>query len=182
MITAPPESAATDAGDRAATDAGDRAADYHRNVMSPTSRPRMTGIGRVLVVVYAIMALAATGRSLVQIVEDFDNAPLAYALSAASAVVYLLSTVALVLSSSAFWYVVAWIAIGFELVGVLVVGTLSLTHPELFSHDATVWSGFGYGYFWVPLVLPFVGLWWLWTHRAGAPVPAPEPVVEGSRW
>ena len=37
--------------------------------MSPTSRTRMTGIGRVLVVVYAIMALAATGRSLVQIVE-----------------------------------------------------------------------------------------------------------------
>lgn len=129
--------------------------------MSSSSLPRMTGIGRVLVVVYAIMALAATGRSLVQIVEDFDNAPLAYTLSSASAVVYILATVALVLSRSAFWYAVAWVAICFELAGVLVVGTLSLTHPELFSHDATVWSGFGYGYFWVPLVLPFVGLWWL---------------------
>ena len=49
----------------------------------------------------------------------------------------------------------------FELVGVLVVGTLSLMHPELFLHDATVWSGYGFGYFWVPLALPFVGLWWL---------------------
>ncbi|PZU47914.1 MAG: hypothetical protein DI566_04975 [Microbacterium sp.] len=150
--------------------------------MSTPPRTRLTGIGRVLVVVYAIMALAATGRSLVQIVEDFDNAPLAYTLSAIAAAVYILATVALIRADSAVWYAIAWVAIGFELVGVLVVGTLSLTHPELFAHDATVWSGFGYGYFWVPLVLPFVGLWWLWTHRAGAPVPAPEPVVEGSRW
>lgn len=150
--------------------------------MSSSSLPRMTGIGRVLVVVYAIMALAATGRSLVQIVEDFDNAPLAYTLSAASAIVYILATVALVLSRSAFWYGVAWVAICFELAGVLVVGTLSLTHPELFSHDATVWSGFGYGYFWVPLVLPFVGVWWLVTHRHGVPEPQPLPAVEGSSW
>lgn len=151
--------------------------------MSPTSRTRMTGIGRVLVVVYAIMALAATGRSLVQIVEDYANAPLAYTLSAASALVYVLATVALILAGRAGWYVVAWIAISFELVGVLVVGTLSLTHPELFAHDATVWSGFGYGYFWVPLVLPFVGVWWLVRHRNGIPEPeAPQAVIEGSHW
>jgi len=121
----------------------------------------MTGIGRVLVVVYAIMALAATGRSFVQIVQDFAAAPLAYSLSAVAAVVYVLATVALVKSDARRWYVVAWIAICFELAGVLIVGTLSLTHPELFLHDATVWSGYGFGYFWVPLVLPFVGLWWL---------------------
>ena len=146
--------------------------------MSPTSRTRMTGIGRVLVVVYAIMALAATGRSLVQIVEDYANAPLAYTLSAASALVYVLATVALILAGRAGWYVVAWTAISFELVGVLVVGTLSLTHPELFAHDATVWTGFGYGYFWVPLVLPFVGLWWLITHRDDAPEHEPRTAVE----
>lgn len=147
----------------------------------------MTGIGRVLVAVYAIMALAATGRSLVQIVERFDDAPLAYTLSAASAVVYLLATVALIRSNSHAWYVVAWCAISFELVGVLVVGTLSLTHPALFSHDATVWSGFGYGYVWIPLVLPFVGLWWLATSSrreaaaAGAPA-SDESVGERSSW
>lgn len=140
------------------------AAAYHGQVMSSIADPaptRMTGVGRVLVVVYAIMALAATGRSAVQILEDYDNAPLAYTLSAVAAVVYVLATVALVKSDSRIWYGVAWVAIAFELVGVLVVGTLSLTHPELFLHDATVWSGFGFGYFWVPLVLPFVGLWWL---------------------
>ncbi|MCT9821556.1 hypothetical protein N3K63_14815 [Microbacterium sp. W1N] len=146
------------------------------------TRTRMTGIGRVLVVVYAVMALAATGRSLVQIVEDFDAAPLAYSLSALAAAVYILATVALIRSDHRGWYVTAWAAVGFELLGVLVVGILSLTHPELFAHDATVWSGFGYGYFWIPLALPFVGLWWLWTHRAGAPAPTPVPVTEGSSW
>lgn len=147
-----------------------------------SSRPRLTGIGRVLVSVYAVMALAATGRSLVQIVEDFDVAPLAYSLSAAAALVYLLATVALVRSASRAWYVVAWVAICFELVGVLVVGTLSLVLPELFSHDATVWSGYGFGYFWVPLVLPFVGVWWLVRHRDGVPTAAPVAVTEGSSW
>lgn len=143
----------------------------------------MTGIGRVLVIVYAIMALAATGRSLVQIVEDFAAAPLAYALSAAAALVYILATVALIKSDSATWYVIAWVAICFELAGVLVVGTLSLVIPELFAHDATVWSGFGYGYLWIPLVLPFIGLWWLVVHRPGVAAAAdPEPAVERSSW
>jgi len=28
-----------------------------------------------------------------------------------------------------------------------------------------VWSVYGRGYAFVPLVLPFVGLWWLWHTR-----------------
>ena len=151
---------------------------------SAPSRPssRVTGVGGVLVVVYGIMALAATGRSFVQIVREFDAAPLAYTLSAVSAVVYLLATVALLFSRSRTWYAVAWVAICFELAGVLVVGTLSLTHPELFQHP-TVWSLYGDGYVFVPLVLPFVGLWWLIAHRPGRPVPVEEPETVGrSSW
>lgn len=134
--------------------------------MSSPDRPRrrMTGIGRVLVIVYGIMALAATGRSFVQIVERYDEAPLAYTLSAVAAVVYIVATLALVFAGSRTWYVVAWVAICFELVGVLVVGALSLALPELFAHQS-VWSWFGMGYLFVPLVLPFFGLWWLLTHR-----------------
>ena len=131
---------------------------------TPTRKRGMTGIGRVLVVVYGIMALAATGRSFVQIAREFDDAPLAYSLSALAAVVYILATLALVFSARPAWYRVAWIAIGFELVGVLVVGTLSLVDPALFQHP-TVWSVYGYGYLFIPLVLPFLGLWWLMRHR-----------------
>ena len=142
----------------------------------------MTGIGRVLVIVYAIMAMAATGRSFVQIVQDFGAAPVAYSLSAAAAVVYILATTALVKAGSSRWYVVAWAAVCFELAGVLIVGTLSFVVPELFAHDATVWSGFGYGYFWVPLVLPVLGLWWLAKGGRERSPEEPELVEEGSSW
>ncbi|UNK72571.1 hypothetical protein [Microbacterium sp. H1-D42] len=134
----------------------------------------MTGIGRVLVIVYAVMALAATGRSFVQIVRRFDEAPLAYTLSAVAAVVYILATLALVLAGRPGWYHVAWVAIVFELTGVLVVGALSLLVPELFGHDS-VWSYFGMGYLFIPLVLPIFGLWWLRTHR-----PEPARALEES--
>lgn len=139
----------------------------------------MTGIGRVLVIVYAIMALGATGRSFVQIVQRYDEAPLAYTLSAVAAVVYIVATLALVFAGRRGWYVVAWIAIVFELVGVLVVGTLSIAVPELFGHDS-VWSFFGRGYVFVPLVLPFLGLWWLATHRPGARENAEETTAVAS--
>ena len=139
----------------------------------------MTGIGRVLVIVYAIMALGATGRSFVQIVERFDEAPLAYTLSALSALVYIVATLALVFAGSRVWYVVAWVAIVFELAGVLVVGTLSFVMPELFAHP-TVWSWFGSGYLFVPLVLPFLGLWWLATHHPVVQPAATTPATVAS--
>jgi hypothetical protein len=133
----------------------------------------MSGIGRVLVIVYGILALGAFGRSLVQIIERFDTAPLAFSLSALSATVYIVATLALVFAGSTAWYRVAWVAITFELVGVLVIGTLSLVRPDLFP-EATVWSFFGMGYLFVPLVLPFLGIWWLLTHRPVAAVESTE--------
>ncbi|WP_448004051.1 hypothetical protein [Agromyces bauzanensis] len=126
-------------------------------------RPRMSGIGRVLVAVYGVLALAALGRSFVQIVAKFDEAPLAYTLSAVAAAVYVLATVALVRPGRG-WYRVAWATIAFEFTGVIVVGTLSVVYPALFPHD-TVWSWFGRGYLFIPLVLPVLGMWWLAKHR-----------------
>lgn len=130
----------------------------------PARTRRMTGVGIVLVFVYGVMALAATGRSFVQIVRAFDEAPVAYTLSAASAVVYILATLALMFSKSDAWYRVAWVSVIFELAGVIIVGSLSIALPALFQHP-TVWSLYGSGYVWIPLVLPFFGIWWLATHR-----------------
>lgn len=133
--------------------------------MSSEARPRrrMSGIGRVLVVVYGILAVGAFGRSLVQVIERFEHAPLAFTLSAASAAVYIVATLALIFAGSTVWYRIAWVTISFELIGVLVIGTLSLIRPDLFP-EATVWSFFGMGYLFIPLVLPFLGLWWLIAH------------------
>ncbi len=143
---------------------------------TPRRSSRAVGAGRVLVAVYAILALAATARSVVQIAARFEEAPVAYLLSAVAGVVYIVATIALVGKGRA-WYRVAWATIAFELVGVLVVGTLSIVDRQAFP-EATVWSGFGSGYGYVPLVLPFVGLWWLWRTRPGGDEPAgarPDP-------
>jgi len=126
---------------------------------------RAVGVGRVLIAVYAILALAATARSAVQIATKFEAAPVAYLLSAFAGVVYILATVALI-KRGEFWYRVAWVTITIELAGVLAVGTLSLIDPVLFSAD-TVWSYFGRGYVFIPLVLPILGMIWLYRTRPG---------------
>lgn len=127
--------------------------------MSDDLRSTSSGIGRVLIAVYGILALAALGRSAYQVITKFDEAPVAYALSALAAVVYVIATIALVARGTV-WFRIAQIAIAFELAGVLIVGTLSIIDPALFPDD-TVWSQFGRGYAFIPLVLPVLGLLWL---------------------
>ncbi|MFD4636231.1 hypothetical protein ACFWN2_02885 [Lentzea sp. NPDC058436] len=114
------------------------------------------GPGRMLIAVYGIFAIAATSRSAVQIGTRFEHAPVAYVLSAFAALVYVLATVALARGGRR----VALIACSIELAGVLLVGVASLVVPAAFP-DATVWSLFGIGYGFIPLVLPVLGLWWL---------------------
>ena len=139
--------------------------------------PAATTGGRVLTAVYAVFALAAGARSLVQLTTKLDEAPLAYLLSFAAAVVYLVATLALRRSSPRA-HRVAVTACSVELVGVLAVGTLSLVATDLFP-DQTVWSDFGMGYGFVPLVLPVVGLVWLHRHRPPEQTPPPtDPPAE----
>jgi hypothetical protein len=118
----------------------------------------------VLIAVYGIFALSATARAGVQIATRFGEAPLPYLLSASAGVVYILATIGLAGRGPGARRL-AWGAVGFELVGVLVVGTLSVFDAGDFPDD-TVWSVFGRGYGFIPLVLPLVGLWWLRRTRA----------------
>lgn len=124
------------------------------------------GWGRALVFVYGVFAVAATGRSLLQLSTDADKAPLAYSLSLFAAVVYLAATTALLLGGRTGWLLAAT-AVGVELTGVLVVGALSYVASDLFP-DKTVWSHFGQGYGFLPLVLPLAGIAWLRHTRAEA--------------
>lgn len=121
------------------------------------------GFGRLLVFVYGIFALAATGRSSVQLATKAGEAPLPYALSGVAAVVYIVATWALATDRRR----LALSTVLVELAGVLVVGTTSILLPRDYP-DATVWSQYGNGYGYVPLVLPVVGLWWLWRRRRPA--------------
>ena len=119
---------------------------------------------RIIVSIYVVLSLAALGRSSFQIFTKIDDAPLAYSLSALAAVVYVIATVSVAMGHRPIARRIAQWSLSFELVGVLGVGGLSLILPELFP-DQTVWSQFGMGYLYIPLVLPVLGLWWL-TKRA----------------
>jgi hypothetical protein len=115
-----------------------------------------TGFGRILVFVYGILAFAATGRATFELTSKFSEAPGPYALSMVAAVVYVVATWALATDRRR----TALATVSFELVGVLAVGVSSLVWTSKFP-DASVWSDFGVGYGWVPLVLPVAGLWWI---------------------
>jgi hypothetical protein len=122
-----------------------------------------SGPGRALLAVYLIFAVAAGSRAGVQIATKFDEAPLAYLLSALAALVYGAATVGLAIGGAR-GRLVALTGCLTELLGVLVVGTLSIADRAAFPDD-TVWSRYGSGYGYVPLVLPVIGLYWLWRNR-----------------
>lgn len=126
---------------------------------------RATGPGRLLIAVYGVFALAATARAAFQIATKFDDAPLAYLLSAFAAVVYIVATVSLA-RPGATAFRVSVVAVTTEMVGVVAVGLLSIFDAEAFPAE-TVWSAFGRGYGFIPLVLPVLGLVWLRRTRPG---------------
>jgi hypothetical protein len=128
--------------------------------VSKTAVSTGRGFGRVLVFVYGVLAFAASGRATFELTTKFSEAPVPYALSILAAVVYVIATWALATNHRT----VALGAVGIELVGVLAVGFTSLLATDRFP-EASVWSDFGIGYGCVPLVLPFLGLWWLWRTR-----------------
>ena len=123
---------------------------------------KQLGAGRLLIAVYGIFAVSASARATYQLIFEFDQAPVAYLLSLVAALVYVLATFFLAKDSLRRY---AHIAIWFELIGVVVVGFLSLALPQLFAHPS-VWSGFGIGYGFIPLALPVVGL--IWLRKANA--------------
>ncbi|AJF64234.1 hypothetical protein [Streptomyces vietnamensis] len=119
----------------------------------------VTGPGMLLVWLYGVMSVGAVSRSIYQIATEFDRAPLAYGLSAVAAVVYVFITYTLVRGGEKARRA-ALVCCAAELAGVLIVGTWTLVEPSAFP-DATVWSDFGYGYVFIPVLLPLTGIWWL---------------------
>ncbi|GAA6527084.1 hypothetical protein [Intrasporangium sp. DVR] len=127
------------------------------------------GPGRLIVALYGLLALAATGRSVLQIVEYFDRAPVSYLLSALAALIYIVATIGLARGDRT-WVRIASVAIIVELLGVVGVGAISYAEPGAFP-DKTVWSHFGQGYGYVPLILPVLGLLWIRRQRSRRTAP-----------
>ncbi|MFR9799316.1 hypothetical protein ACL02U_25995 [Streptomyces sp. MS06] len=119
----------------------------------------ISGPGLLLVWLYGVMVVGAVSRSVYQIATDFDRAPLAYSLSAVAGVVYGFITYSLVRGGETARRA-ARVCCAAELAGVLAVGTWTLVEPSAFP-DATVWSDYGMGYLFIPVLLPVSALYWL---------------------
>ncbi|MFI6108447.1 hypothetical protein [Streptomyces sp. NPDC051310] len=122
-----------------------------------------------LVWLYGVMSVGAVSRSALQIATEFGRAPLAYTLSALAALVYVFITYTLVRGGETARRA-ALVCCAAELVGVLVVGTWTVLDPGAFP-DATVWSKYGFGYVFIPVLLPVTGIMWL--RKAGVRRPSP---------
>lgn len=118
-----------------------------------------TGPGRVLVWFYGVFTVAAASRTIVEMARGFDRAPLAYTLSALAALVYGFITYSLVRGGEKARRA-ALVCCAAELIGVLVVGAWTLVELTAFP-DSTVWSDFGMGYLFIPVILPVTGMIWL---------------------
>jgi hypothetical protein len=119
----------------------------------------ISGPGMLLVWFYGVMVVGALSRSAYQIATEFDRAPLAYALSAVAGVVYGFITYTLVRGGETARRA-ALVCCAAELAGVLLVGTWTLVDRSAFP-DATVWSYYGAGYLFIPVLLPISALYWL---------------------
>lgn len=137
------------------------------------------GPGRLLVTLYGIFTVGAASRSAYQVSTRFDEAPLAYLLSALAALVYAVITAALVRGGEGARRT-GVVCCAVELAGVLTVGTWSVLDPAAFP-EATVWSDYGMGYLFLPLVLPLAGLRWLRRgHADGRAAPEASAAPEVS--
>ncbi|MFJ3517647.1 MULTISPECIES: hypothetical protein [unclassified Streptomyces] len=119
----------------------------------------VSGPGLLLVWLYGVMVVGAVSRSAFQISTEFGRAPLAYSLSAVAALAYAFITYSLVRGGETARRA-ALFCCGAELAGVLAVGTWTVLRPESFP-DTTVWSQFGMGYLFIPVILPITGMLWL---------------------
>ncbi|WP_199832262.1 hypothetical protein [Streptomyces pactum] len=129
-----------------------------------TGRKRLIGgPGILLVWLYGVMVVGAVSRSAYQIATEFDRAPLPYTLSAVAGVVYGFITYTLVRGGETARKA-ALVCCAAELVGVLTVGTWTLVEPSAFP-DATVWSDYGMGYLFIPVLLPLSAVYWLRRAR-----------------
>ncbi|MEU8969891.1 hypothetical protein AB0D11_11555 [Streptomyces monashensis] len=123
----------------------------------------ISGPGMLLVWFYGVMVVGAVSRSVFQIATDFQRAPLAYSLSAVAGVVYGFITYSLVRGGETARKA-ALVCCAAELAGVLLVGTWTVVDSSAFP-DATVWSDFGMGYVFIPVLLPVSAMYWLRKSR-----------------
>ncbi|MDO5721047.1 MAG: hypothetical protein Q4P06_00675 [Actinomycetaceae bacterium] len=118
------------------------------------------GWGRVFIAAFWVVAVVATYTAL----SDFfalSQYPLGPRLvSVLAGLGYVLAAIALSHNGRRMRKV-AGACIGFELSGVLITGIVGLGVPQI-GQVRNLWANFGQQYWFIPLILPLLGIAWLW--------------------
>ncbi len=123
----------------------------------------LEAIGYILAISYPLLAFSAAGRSVYQLFFKMGVALEAGSLlSAFAGLCYLLAAFGLVFRRPWTWFL-SLTVLAVESLGTVLVGTLSITAPDLVGRS--VWRLYGVDFAFFPLVQPFLGIAWLLWPR-----------------
>lgn len=126
----------------------------------PDNRRPALGLGRIVMAIFWLFGawtLIVSIRSLIGI----GGEPLGPALvSLLAALIYLTAAIALTHNGRRM-RMVGWASVGISLAGPILTGLLGVGTSEV-SAEFSPWSRFGEYYYYLPLVIPVIGLVWLW--------------------
>lgn len=143
------------------------------------TRPRSLGLGRVVMALFWVFGVWTTVTGVLDLVHVGEG-PLGSAIvSVLAGVVYLVAAVGITHNGRRM-RIIGWAAMVVSAVGPILVGLLGLGLPEL-SATRSPWGAFGGHYFFIPLVLPVIGLVWLWWSNPRRIVELAEQVERPSR-
>lgn len=140
-----------DADSGASPDDGDQVAD---------TRGPSLGLGRLVMAAFWLFGAWVTINAVVDVLH-WNSGPIGPVLVALVAgLVYLLAALALTHNGRRM-RMIGWASVSVEAIGPVLVGVLGVGVPQL-SDPRSPWGAFGADYWYIPLVLPVVGLVWLW--------------------
>lgn len=118
------------------------------------------GLGRIVMALFWFFGVITTIPAVVSLIRDQQD-PLGPRLVAVLAgIVYLLAAIGITHNGHRM-RLLAWGSMAAALVGPLVVGLLGLGMARS-SPVVSAWADFGAFYWYFPLLLPLIGLVWLW--------------------
>lgn len=134
--------------------------DQQAGVVADNRTPSL-GLGRLVMALFWVFGVIVTLISVKNLAGD-SEAPLGprFVALLASAV-YVIAAVGLTHNGRRM-RVIAWASLVISLVGPLIVGVGALGLPSEYSLSFSPWAQFGTTYWGLPLVIPLVGMVWMW--------------------
>ena len=160
------------------TDAEHPPAHPHADQVKDDRRPSW-GLGRVVMVIFWAFGVWTTANAIIDLFH-LDDEPLGPALTALLAgLVYLLAALGITHNGKRM-RILGWTTVTLELIGPLMVGMMSVGISQL-SVSRSAWANCGADYYYLPLIIPIIGLIWLWWSNPRRIVELAEQIERPSR-